>query len=98
MLNRAPTAEGGSVTTFGDISDLKRHEAEISNSEQRYRDFSSAASDWVWELDQDSRFTYISGRFAEVSGQSQDSYIGRRLVDFPPYEKRGDWDRLLAAI
>ena len=98
MLNRAPTADGGMVTTFADISDLKRHEAEISDSEQRYRDFSSAASDWVWELDQDSRFVYISGRFAEVSGQSPDSYIGSKLVDFPPYEKRGDWDRLLAAL
>lgn len=98
MLNHAATADGGVVTTFADISDLKRHEVEISDSEQRYRDFSTAASDWVWELDAESRFVYMSGRYAEVSGQSTDAYIGRRLQDFPPYERRGDWDRLLAAI
>jgi len=48
MLNQASTADGGIVATFADISDLKRHEAEISDSEQRYRDFTSAASDWAW--------------------------------------------------
>ena len=98
MLNQASTADGGIVATFADISDLKRHEAEISDSEQRYRDFTSAASDWVWELDAESRFVYMSGRYAEVSGDTTDSYTGRKLQDFPPYENHGDWERLLNSI
>lgn len=98
MLNQASTADGGIVATFADISDLKRHEVEISDSEQRYRDFTSAASDWVWEIDTDSRFVYISGRYGEVSGQSSDSYTGRKLQEMPPYENHGDWERLLNSI
>lgn len=98
MLNQASTADGGIVATFADISDLKRHEVEISDSEQRYRDFTSAASDWVWELDAEYRFVYISGRYAEVSGETSDSYTGRKLHDFPPYENHGDWERLLNSI
>ena len=44
MLNQAATDDGGIVTTFADISQLKQHEAEISDSEQRFRDFASAAT------------------------------------------------------
>jgi PAS domain-containing protein len=67
QLNDAPTDDGGIVTTLSDITDMKRHQVELFDSEQRFRDFTSAASDWVWELDAESRFTHVSGRFSEVS-------------------------------
>ncbi len=47
QLNDAPTEDGGTVTTLSDITDMKRHQTELSDSEQRFRDFTSAASDWV---------------------------------------------------
>jgi len=98
MLNRATTADGGTVATFADITDLKQHEAEISESEQRFRDFTSAASDWTWELDSEGRFVHLSGRYSEVSGRDPDEYLGRRLVDFEPSENRDEWERLLLAL
>lgn len=98
MLNRAVTDDGGIVTTFADISDLKRHQVDISESEQRFRDFTSAASDWAWEIDADTRFTHVSGRYADVSGRAPDSLIGQRLLDIPSIEHKGDWERLVAAL
>ena len=98
MLNRASTGDGGFVTTFSDISEVKRHEAEISESEQRFRDFTSAASDWAWELDAEGRFIHVSGRYLEVSGRKPETLIGTRLLDVPSIEHKGDWERLAAAI
>ncbi len=33
--------------------------------------------DWLWETDSAHRFTYISDRFLEITGQSRDDSIGR---------------------
>lgn len=98
MLNTADTSDGGIVTTFSDISEIKRHELIISGSEQRYRDFTSSASDWVWELDAESRFAHVSGRYSEVSGRSAESMIGKKIHDQPLPHKQPDWNRLISAI
>lgn len=98
MLNHAATADGGVVATFADISELKRHQVEVSESEQRFRDFTSAASDWAWESDAETRFTHVSGRYAEVSGRASESLIGERILDLPSLQHKGDWERFVAAI
>lgn len=98
VLHDAPTEDGGTVTTLSDITDMKRHQVELSESEQRFRDFSSAASDWVWELDADGGFVYVSGRFSEVSGRPPDYLIGRKIRDMPTLGSREEWNRLIAAM
>ncbi|MBO6781882.1 MAG: PAS-domain containing protein [Alphaproteobacteria bacterium] len=98
MLNRASTGDGGFVTTFSDISQIKSHEAEISESEQRFRDFTSAASDWAWELDAEGRFTHVSGRYTDVSGRKPEALIGKKIFDVPSIDNPGDWERLEAAL
>jgi PAS domain S-box-containing protein len=47
-------------------------------SAERLHDFTDAASDWLWEMDEDLRFTYASNRFYELSGLSPEDFIGRR--------------------
>lgn len=98
QLNDAPTQDGGTVTTLSDITELKRQQAELSASEQRFRDFTSAASDWVWELDAEGRFNHVSGRFSEVSGRSGDYLIGHKIQDLPSVGSRDEWKRLLGAM
>jgi PAS domain S-box-containing protein len=42
-----------------DIEDRKRAEDALRESEQRFRDFSDAASDWYWETGPDHKFTFM---------------------------------------
>jgi len=98
LLNEAPTDDGGTVTTLSDITVMKRHQVELSESEQRFRDFTSAASDWAWELDAEGRFVHVSGRFSEVSGRPPDYLIGRKIRDMPSLGSDGEWDRMVAAL
>jgi PAS domain S-box-containing protein len=51
-------------------------------NEQRFRDFSSAASDWwFWEMDAELRFSYASPNAAMVIGRPLDSMVGKRRRD-----------------
>jgi len=46
-------------------------------SQQRLQDFTDAASDWLWEMDANLRFTYASQRFYELSGLTEVAVVGR---------------------
>ncbi len=49
------------VGIIRDISDRKRHEAELQASHARFRDFAQSSSDWFWETGPDHRFTRFTG-------------------------------------
>ena len=55
--------------------------AERVQSDDRLKDFADAASDWFWEMGPDFCFTYISGRFTEVTGYKPEDRIGIRRTD-----------------
>ncbi|MCH7831540.1 MAG: PAS-domain containing protein [Proteobacteria bacterium] len=47
-------------TVINDITERKRMENALRESEERFRDFSETASDWFWEMDENLRFSYFS--------------------------------------
>ncbi len=69
VTNSAGTVDG-IVTVSIDITDRKKGEQDLRRSEERFRDFSAAASDVLWELDADLRHSYLSDRYYELTGKS----------------------------
>ncbi len=63
--------------TVQDVTERERMEEALRNSEQRFRDVADAASDWIWEMGPDLRFTYFSGRIEQVTGTSPTYLIGK---------------------
>ena len=53
----------------------------LRESEQRFRDVVEAASDWIWEMGPDLRFSYLSDRFEQVTGIKTEDVIGRRRTE-----------------
>jgi PAS domain S-box-containing protein len=64
-----------------DITDRRRMEEALAASEHRFRDIAETMSDWIWEIDEDMRFTFVSGKVSEVLGYSPDEMIGRSCLD-----------------
>lgn len=73
--------DDGSIVWDGlilDITDRKRAEAQVLERERRLRDFAAAASDWLWEMDANLRFTKMSERFFEIYGIKRSKIRGKR--------------------
>ncbi|MEQ8700563.1 MAG: PAS domain-containing protein, partial [Bauldia litoralis] len=54
------------VTT--DITERKEADIALRESEKRFADFASSASDWFWETDKDHKFTFNSNRIRDTLG------------------------------
>jgi len=64
-----------------DITDQARAQEDLRQSEERFRDFACAGSDWFWEVDQTLRFTYISASFEDKTGIEPAILIGTSFPD-----------------
>jgi PAS domain S-box-containing protein len=60
-----------------DISSRKRSELTLHESQSRFQDFAEMGSDWLWEMDAELRYTYLSPRYSEITGKPIDKLIGR---------------------
>jgi len=94
--------QGDLVTFIGvvrDITDRKRVEDALVESEQRFRDLAESASDWFWEMDGDFNFTFVSGRVRQVLGVGPAFFFGRPFADLNEAgENSAEWDRQMALM
>ncbi|HLI10853.1 MAG TPA: PAS-domain containing protein [Alphaproteobacteria bacterium] len=58
-----------------------RLKARLAEAEARFQDFVEIATDWIWETDQDLRFTFFTGRMAEVTGTDTSYFVGKTRSD-----------------
>ena len=65
-----------------DITERKRTERALQESEERLRDFAEATSDWFWEMDADLRYSYISDRITAVTGLDPREPVGKTRREF----------------
>lgn len=61
---------------------LQQSEAELSESESRFRSISESLLDWVWEVDLDGKYTYSSGVVSQILGYTKEEIIGKTPFDF----------------
>jgi PAS domain S-box-containing protein len=59
----------------------KAHEA-LRVSEERLRDIIFSTADWVWEVDENGKYTYSSQRDIDLFGVAPDEIIGKTPFDF----------------
>ncbi|MGO8880995.1 MAG: PAS domain S-box protein [Desulfomonilaceae bacterium] len=71
----------GLIGVILDITERKRAEDALRKSEENYRLLAENTLDVIWQMDLDLRFTYVNRAILQVTGYTQDQWIGTRLAD-----------------
>ncbi len=92
LISLAPIDGGdisrGVVHVSRDITARKRAEQALRESEQRFRTLVETSHDWIWEVDAEARYTYVSPRASEILGYSNQELVGKRPYDLMPETER----------
>lgn len=73
---------------------VRRRTQRLAASEQRFRDFAEASSDWLWEQDGELRFTWISPSHDRSAGVARQDRLGLRRDDVRvPTPEETDWQQ-----
>ncbi|MGC8658740.1 MAG: PAS domain-containing sensor histidine kinase [Desulfomonilaceae bacterium] len=74
---------------------VEQRTAELSASENRFRDLVESMSDLVWELDQNGIFKYFSPRMKDLLGYEPEDALG---ATFPRFMSKKEEERLSGTV
>ncbi len=83
VLSNAAGELSGYMAMAEDVTAVVRAERAIRESEERFRVLTALSSDWVWEQDENLRFTYVSRTVVESTGVSPEQRIGKLRWELP---------------
>ena len=70
-----------------DITDRKVAEKELLESRQRFQGLVETLYDWIWEVDYQGRYTYVSPRIKNILGYEPEELLGKTPFDIMPAEE-----------
>ena len=80
---RSFTLEGGrAVMILHDVTESRKAEAALKESEERFRSLSHNAPDIIYSLDLEGRFNYVNRVWEKVLGHPPENVLGRSFTDF----------------
>ena len=77
----------GIIEDFKDITKRKESEEALLKSEERFRNLVETTSDWIWEIDKNCKYTYVSPNMHTILGYEPEEVIGKTPFDLMPPEE-----------
>ena len=75
------------LASIRDVTERRRIEQRLRESEQRLRDMLETSTDWIWEVDTDGRYTFVSQRVEHTLGYTPDELIGTSPFSLMPEDE-----------
>ncbi len=60
------------------------HLASLKHTECKFRNLIETSSDWVWEVNKNAEYTYVSPKVRDILGREPDDMLGRSVFEFMP--------------
>lgn len=79
--NKVPVRKDGKIIGiagwFEDITERKSRELKLELEEEKYRAIVETAHEWMWEIDDEGRFTYSSPRVKQLFNMDPEELLGK---------------------
>jgi len=96
-LTLSPVKEYNYINIYArDITQKKSSEEKLRNSEQRFRDVTEAAGEYIWEIDNNYHFNYLSEKVKTVLGYEPSELIKKSFFVFIPAEESEKVEKLIS--
>jgi PAS domain S-box-containing protein len=79
----------GLARTAAELLAQRRVQRALQEQSVRLHDLARASGDWMWELDEQLRYRWISGEYEAITGIPPQSCIGQRVADEPRLDASG---------
>ncbi|MBN1167206.1 MAG: PAS domain S-box protein [Methanospirillaceae archaeon] len=88
----------GIVLTIRLIIDRQRTENKHWESSERYHTLVETVRDWIWEIDENSVYTYANLRVRDILGYEPEEIIGKKPIELMPPDEAGRVSDLLSEL
>ncbi|MEK6687339.1 MAG: PAS domain S-box protein, partial [Gemmatimonadota bacterium] len=78
---RAAKGEGAMFVLYDDITTIKLTENRLKEAEAQYRSLVETASDLVWQVDREGRWTFVNGTCRVVYGLPPEALLGNPFTN-----------------
>ncbi|MBI9083602.1 MAG: PAS domain S-box protein [Desulfobacterales bacterium] len=96
-LNAEDLLAGVTFTAL-DITETKRATDGLQESENRFRDITHSMADWIWEVDEDGKYTYVSDTVKTSLGYLPEELIGKTPFELMPGEEAAKISKIFVKI
>lgn len=75
------------LATARDMTSAIQLESALNQSEVRFRDLVETSSDWIWEVNENALYTYVSPQVTNILGYRPEEVLGKTPFDLMPPEE-----------
>ena len=72
---------------LAELTERKRNQEAIRQSEEKFRNLVERTIDWVWEIDPNGAFTYVSPQVREILGYEPQEMLGKTTFNWMSVEE-----------
>ena len=87
LIKNASGEGQGVVLILRDATEEQALQSALRQSESRFRNLVESSSDWIWEVDSNVVYTYVSPRCREILGYEPEEVLGKRPFDLMPVDE-----------
>ncbi|MEA1904492.1 MAG: PAS domain S-box protein, partial [Candidatus Hadarchaeota archaeon] len=70
-----------------DVTERKRGEEALRESEEKFKDLARSSADRLWEVGKDGKYIFASGRVKHILGYEPEELIGKTPFEFMPKDE-----------